>query len=128
MPIDVKSWYGHGSKSTLINPRLSIVILPNIKGWTLVFRKIFYGWHCCVNAPFNWRTPSSLQIISMLGKTLILSIVGHARSLWSLVHCMPKLGFKTLCMGNLWNNLGNCSRYQKVLQCSHHPQLNVGYS
>jgi hypothetical protein len=32
MLIDVKIWYGHGSKSTSIKPKFSIVTLPNVQG------------------------------------------------------------------------------------------------
>lgn len=39
-PIDAKIWYRHGLKSILINPKPSIIILPNIKGSTFESNKI----------------------------------------------------------------------------------------
>jgi hypothetical protein len=38
--VDVKLWYGHGSKSTIVNLRPSTIVLPNIKGWALKSKKI----------------------------------------------------------------------------------------
>jgi hypothetical protein len=83
--VDVRIWYEHCLRLTLVNPILFIVVLLNIKGWTCKLNIILWSCYPCSNNPLDWKTPSLLQTTIVQGTTLALSMVGCIRNYQSLV-------------------------------------------